>query len=80
MCRSGGRSAKAVDLLAAAGYTRVYNVIDGVEGDKVNDPASAYFGKRMVNGWKNRGLPWTYDVDPGKVLLEESDPGPQGGR
>ena len=31
---------------------------------KVDDPDSAYHGKRMKNGWKNSGVPWTYDCDP----------------
>jgi len=68
ICRSGGRSAMAVDLLAAAGIKNAYSVIDGVEGDKVTDPASPFFGKRMKNGWKN-SAPWVYDTDPGKFLI-----------
>ena len=52
----------AVNALAKAGFTNVYNIIDGMEGDMVDDPESTYFGKRMKNGWKNSGLPWTYDV------------------
>ena len=63
-CRSGGRSALAVDALAKAGFENVYNIIDGFEGDKVDDPTSAYYGKRMKNGWKNSGAPWSYDCDP----------------
>lgn len=63
-CRSGGRSAQAVNALAKAGFKRVFNVIDGMEGDLVSDPASAHHGKRMKNGWKNSGLPWTYEVNP----------------
>ncbi len=63
MCRSGGRSALAVNALAQAGFTDVYNVIDGFEGDKVGDATSAYLGKRMHNGWKNSCAPWTYDCD-----------------
>jgi rhodanese-related sulfurtransferase len=63
MCRSGGRSARAVDALAKAGYGKVYNIIDGMEGDKVDEPGSAYHGKRMRNGWKNSGAPWTYAVN-----------------
>ena len=70
MCRSGGRSAMAVNLLAAAGLKNVYNVIDGFEGDKVNDPGSVFHGKRMRNGWKN-SAPWVYTIDPEKVILEE---------
>jgi rhodanese-related sulfurtransferase len=64
MCRSGDRSAVAVNALAGAGFANVYNIIDGMEGDKVDDGGSAYYGKRMRNGWKNSGSPWTYAVDP----------------
>lgn len=70
-CRSGQRSAPAVDALAEAGFENVYNIIDGVEGDKVNDPESAFHGRRMRNGWKNAGLPWTYDLDPELMYLRE---------
>ena len=49
----------------------VYNIIDGMEGDKVNDPDSAYRGKRMKNGWKNSGAPWTYDVNPELLWVSE---------
>ena len=69
MCRSGARSAQSVDLLAKAGYKKVYNIIDGFEGDKVKDKNSYYKGKRMVNGWKNSGAPWTYSCKPGQVYL-----------
>jgi len=69
-CRSGGRSAIAVNMLAAAGFTRAYNIVDGVEGDKVTDPDSVFCGKRMKNGWKN-SAPWVYDVDPEKIIIEE---------
>ncbi len=69
MCRSGGRSAVAVNLLAKAGFKNVYNITDGFEGDHVKDPNSVYNGKHMVNGWKNSGVPWTYDIDPDQMLL-----------
>ena len=68
-CRSGGRSATAVNLLAKEGFEKAYNVIDGFEGDTVKDESSVYNGKRMKNGWKNSGRLWTYDVDPAKMLL-----------
>ena len=67
MCRSGGRSAMAVNGLAAAGFTNVYQVIDGMEGDAVKDPDSVFLGQRLKNGWKNSGLPWTYEPDPEKM-------------
>lgn len=63
MCRSGGRSALAVNLLAEAGFRKVYNVIDGFEGDAVKDPQSYYYGKRVKNGWRNSGAPWTYKLE-----------------
>jgi rhodanese-related sulfurtransferase len=71
MCRSGGRSAVAANGLAQAGFTRVYNIIDGFEGDKVDDPGSAYHGKRMKNGWKNSCASWTYDLDPELLWIAE---------
>lgn len=69
LCRSGGRSAAAVNLLAEAGFPQVYNIIDGMEGDTVDDPESVFQGKRLKNGWKNSCLPWTYDLDPAKMRL-----------
>ena len=70
MCRSGDRSARAVDLLAAAGIKNAYSIVDGFEGDKVTDPDSVFVGKRMKNGWKN-SAPWVYTIDPEKIILEE---------
>jgi rhodanese-related sulfurtransferase len=68
MCRSGGRSAFAINMLAKAGYTNLYNIIDGFEGDTVDDPESVFHGKRMKNGWKN-SAPWSYDLDPARVWI-----------
>ena len=69
MCRSGGRSAIAANLLAQAGFKNVYNVIDGMEGDSVEDPNSVFQGQRLMNGWKNAGCPWTYNLTPDRMLL-----------
>ena len=69
MCRSGGRSAMAVNALAQAGFKNVYNITDGFEGDSVKDPGSVFNGQRMVNGWRNSGLPWTYKADPVRMVL-----------
>lgn len=63
MCRSGGRSASAADLLSEAGFTNVYSVVDGFEGDKAKN------GKRILNGWKNSDLPWSYKLDKKKMYL-----------
>jgi rhodanese-related sulfurtransferase len=64
MCVSGHRAAMAVNQLAKAGFTNVYNIINGLEGEKVDDPGSVFHGKPVKNGWKNCGLPWTYKFDP----------------
>jgi rhodanese-related sulfurtransferase len=57
ICRSGNRSAAAVEMLARAGFKNAYTVVDGFEGDRNMDPTSPDYGKRTVNGWKNAGLP-----------------------
>ena len=67
ICRSGGRSAVAANILAKAGYKNAHTVIDGFEGDKLKVEGSYNNGKRVVNGWKNSGAPWTYDLDPALV-------------
>jgi rhodanese-related sulfurtransferase len=72
MCRSGGRSAIAANLLAQAGFKNVYNIVDGMEGDTVSDPDSLYQGQRLKNGWKNSGVPWTYDLSPERMLLPKA--------
>ncbi|MFO7685100.1 MAG: rhodanese-like domain-containing protein [Desulfobacterales bacterium] len=67
MCRSGHRSAASVNRLTKVGFTNVYNIIDGFEGDKISDEDSVFNGKRMKNGWKNSFAPWTYDLNPDLV-------------
>jgi rhodanese-related sulfurtransferase len=57
ICRSGDRSSRGADRLAADGFTQVWSVVDGFEGDMGRD------GRRSVNGWKNAGLPWSYKLD-----------------
>lgn len=61
MCRSGERSARAVNALAAAGFTNAFSLIEGFEGDLSKD------GQRTINGWKNAGLPWDYKLDKAKL-------------
>ena len=51
LCRSGARSIAAAEAATAVGYT-AFNVLEGFEGE----PDS--YGDRVVNGWKNRKLPW----------------------
>ena len=63
MCRSGDRSARAATRLADDGFTQVYSVVDGFEGDMSKD------GRRSVNGWKNAGLPWSYKLDKTRMYF-----------
>ena len=65
ICRSGSRSSKAANLLTKLGYTKVYSIPEGYEGDK--SKAVATKGQRVVNGWKNAGLPWSYKLQISKM-------------
>ena len=51
ICRSGARSAAAASALTEAGFTDVYNVSEGFEGDLDHE------GHR-TGGWRGAGLPW----------------------
>ncbi|MTD33492.1 rhodanese-like domain-containing protein [Paludibacterium denitrificans] len=53
LCRSGARSDDAARPAAEAGYSSVYNVLEGFEGDK-----DAQSHRGTVCGWKAHGLPW----------------------
>lgn len=56
LCRSGNRSAQAAEAAAIAGFTQVFNVQEGFEGDL--DEAQHRGGR---NGWRFHGLPWEQD-------------------
>lgn len=56
LCRSGKRSVLAAEAAAKAGFTQVYNVLEGFEGDL---DESQQRGKH--DGWRYRGLPWVQD-------------------
>ena len=51
-CQVGGRSAKAVERLTAAGYDTAVNVKGGFGGSR--DPATGYV---VDDGWAQMGLP-----------------------
>jgi rhodanese-related sulfurtransferase len=72
-CATGGRGAMAVNMLAEAGFVNVYNIVTGLEGDRIDDPGSVYHGKHMRNGWKNAGLPWGYGFHP-DLMWVDPDP------
>ena len=67
MCRSGGeRGAPSAKALEGKSYTKVYVVTDGFEGATLQDGERKNW--RMVNGWKNSGLPWSYKLNKAKVF------------
>ena len=53
ICRSGKRSVEAGQALEAAGFTKVFNVLHGFEGD-----LNAERQRGKLNGWRHDGLPW----------------------
>lgn len=65
ICQGGVRAARAANMLTQAGYTKVYTTIDGFEGDPVAD--GPHRGERLVNGWRNAGLPWTTRLDRARM-------------
>jgi rhodanese-related sulfurtransferase len=54
ICRSGQRSMKAAQAMAAVGYAHCRNVAEGFEG-----PLDPSRHRGQLGGWKARGLPWT---------------------
>ena len=66
MCRSGHRSAAAANVLFDAGFTKVYSVVDGFEGDVAKTGPRT--GQRSVNGWKNKGLSWNHSIAKEKLF------------
>ena len=69
MCRSGGRSAIAVNILAQAGFRHAYNIVDGMEGDANADSDSVAQASPLKDGWKNSGCPWTKKLTPERMVL-----------
>jgi rhodanese-related sulfurtransferase len=53
ICRSGNRSVDAGHALEAAGFTRVFNVLHGFEGELDDN-----HHRGAMNGWRHEGLPW----------------------
>jgi rhodanese-related sulfurtransferase len=53
ICRSGKRSLEAGKLLINNGFTEVYNVSEGFEGE-----LDQQHHRSTVGGWRHRGLPW----------------------
>ncbi|MFW6345186.1 MAG: rhodanese-like domain-containing protein [Halomonas sp.] len=63
MCRSGAtRSAPGADVITEMGFSEVYSMTDGFEGNTLKESDSK--GVRAVDGWRNSGLPWSYEINP----------------
>lgn len=61
ICRSGSRSKHSVNLLARAGFSNVWSVVDGFEGGTDKN------GHRTIEGWRNVNLPWAYKIEQGQA-------------
>ncbi len=53
ICRSGKRTVDAGQVLEAAGFTDVVNVLYGFEGE-----LDEHFHRGRLNGWRFDALPW----------------------
>ena len=56
LCRSGKRSALAAEAAAKAGFTQVFNVLEGFEGE-----IDAQQHRGGSDGWRFHALPWVQD-------------------
>ena len=56
LCRSGKRSALAAEAATKAGFTQVFNVAEGFEGEITERKQRGTLG-----GWRLHGLPWVQD-------------------
>jgi rhodanese-related sulfurtransferase len=56
LCRSGKRSALAAEAAAKAGFTRVFNVLEGFEGE-----IDGHKQRGHADGWRFHNLPWIQD-------------------
>jgi rhodanese-related sulfurtransferase len=53
ICRSGNRSIDAGHALEASGFSKVYNVLHGFEGE-----LDEHHHRGTRSGWRHDGLPW----------------------
>ncbi len=67
MCTSGSRAPFAAKVLIKEGFTKVYTQVEGFEGKRAKTGPRK--GERIVGGWKNVGLPWSYDLLPEKMYF-----------
>jgi rhodanese-related sulfurtransferase len=56
LCRSGKRSALAAQAATAAGFIRVFNILEGFEGE-----IGVHKQRGGKDGWRSHSLPWVQD-------------------
>jgi rhodanese-related sulfurtransferase len=56
LCRSGKRSALAAEVAAKAGFLKVFNILEGFEGE-----IDTQQHRGGSDGWRYHGLPWVQD-------------------
>jgi rhodanese-related sulfurtransferase len=56
LCRSGKRSALAAEAAAKAGFSNIFNILEGFEGE-----LDAQQRRGKADGWRFHGLPWVQD-------------------
>jgi rhodanese-related sulfurtransferase len=56
LCRSGKRSALALEAAQKAGYTQASNISEGFEGE-----LDAQGQRGHLGGWRSHALPWSQD-------------------
>ncbi len=67
-CKSGGRSARACDLLAQQGYAQLVNMAGGFHG------ATDMSGNVVEQGWAACGFDTTRQSEPGRSWRELESP------
>ncbi len=63
-CKSGGRSMRAVGVLAALGYENLVDVRGGFSGESDN------MGRSTAVGWAETGLPVAAQPEPGRSYAD----------
>jgi rhodanese-related sulfurtransferase len=56
LCRSGKRSALAAEAATKAGFSNVFNILEGFEGE-IDDQHQ----RGKADGWRFHNLPWVQD-------------------
>lgn len=69
ICKSGSRSKLAAKWLYKKGFKNIYIIPTGFDGKKVKEGPKK--GQRIIDGWKNDGLPWTYKLKAEQIFLPD---------